>query len=58
LLGFASWNPRSSAAADETWHLAVCTINGILEFEEGLLRVTLIKAAMRATERARQLAAG
>jgi len=32
-----------------------CTIDGILELEEGGLRVTLIKAVVRATERARQL---
>ena len=37
---------------------AGCTIDGILELEEGGLRVTLIKAVMRATERARQLAEG
>lgn len=37
---------------------AGCTIDGILELEEGGLRVTLIKAVMRATERARALAAG
>ena len=37
---------------------AGCTIDGILELEKGGLRVTLIKAVMRATERARQLAAG
>jgi len=36
---------------------AGCTIDGILELEEGGLRVTLIKAVMRATERAKQLAA-
>jgi len=35
-----------------------CTVDGILELEEGGLRVTLIKAVMRATERAKQLAAG
>ncbi len=35
---------------------AGCTIDGILELEEGGLRVTLIKAVMRATERAKQLA--
>ena len=34
---------------------AGCTIDGILELEEGGLRVTLIKAVMRATERARAL---
>jgi pyrroline-5-carboxylate reductase len=37
---------------------AGCTIDGILELEEGGLSVTLIKAVMRATERAKQLAAG
>jgi pyrroline-5-carboxylate reductase len=35
-----------------------CTVDGLLELEAGGLRVTLIKAVMRATERARQLAAG
>jgi len=37
---------------------AGCTIDGILELEEGGLRVALIKAVMRATDRAKQLAAG
>jgi pyrroline-5-carboxylate reductase len=37
---------------------AGCTIDGILELEEGGLRVALIKAVMKATERAKQLAAG
>lgn len=37
---------------------AGCTIDGILELEEGGLRVTLIKAVMRATLRAKELAAG
>src|ERR1700758_2745816 len=37
---------------------AGCTVDGILELEEGGLRVTLIKAVMRATERAKQLGAG
>jgi pyrroline-5-carboxylate reductase len=37
---------------------AGCTADGLLELEEGGLRVTLIKAVMRATERARQLAGG
>jgi hypothetical protein len=32
---------------------AGCTIDGILELEEGGLRVTLIKAVMRATQRAK-----
>lgn len=35
---------------------AGCTIDGILELEEGGLRVTLIKAVMRAAQRARELA--
>ncbi|HEX2715670.1 MAG TPA: pyrroline-5-carboxylate reductase [Candidatus Acidoferrales bacterium] len=34
---------------------AGCTIDGILELEEGKLRVTLIKAVAKATERAGQL---
>jgi pyrroline-5-carboxylate reductase len=37
---------------------AGCTIDGILELEEGGLRVTLIKAVMRATQRAKELASG
>jgi pyrroline-5-carboxylate reductase len=37
---------------------AGCTIDGILELEEGGLRVTLIKAVMRATQRAKELAKG
>ena len=37
---------------------AGCTADGLLELEEGGLRVTLIKAVMRATERARVLAGG
>jgi pyrroline-5-carboxylate reductase len=35
---------------------AGCTIDGILELEEGKLRVTLIKAVVKATERAKELA--
>jgi pyrroline-5-carboxylate reductase len=34
---------------------AGCTIDGILELEEGGLRVTLIKAVVKATERAKEL---
>ncbi|MFQ5865009.1 MAG: pyrroline-5-carboxylate reductase [bacterium] len=34
---------------------AGCTIDGLLELEEGKLRVTLIKAVIKATERAREL---
>lgn len=37
---------------------AGCTVDGILELEEGGLRVTLIKAVKRATVRARELANG
>lgn len=37
---------------------AGCTVDGILELEEGGLRVTLIKAVKRATQRARELANG
>jgi len=37
---------------------AGCTIDGILELEEGGLRVTLIKAVVRATQRARELVNG
>jgi len=37
---------------------AGCTVDGILELEEGGLRVTLIKAVKRATQRAKELARG
>src|SRR4029078_583666 len=37
---------------------AGCTIDGILELEDGGLRVTLIKAVVRATVRARDLVTG
>jgi len=37
---------------------AGCTVDGILELEEGGLRVTLIKAVKRATQRAKELANG
>ncbi len=43
---------------DEVTTPAGCTVDGILELEEGGLRVTLIKAVKRATERARELACG
>jgi pyrroline-5-carboxylate reductase len=32
-----------------------CTIDGIMELEEGKLRVTLIKAVVKATSRAGEL---
>jgi pyrroline-5-carboxylate reductase len=41
---------------DEVTTPAGCTVDGILEIEEGGLRVTLIKAVKRATIRARELA--
>jgi pyrroline-5-carboxylate reductase len=37
---------------------AGCTIDGIMELEEGKLRVTLIKAVMKATQRAKELVNG
>jgi pyrroline-5-carboxylate reductase len=37
---------------------AGCTIDGILELEEGKLRVTLIKAVVKAVQRAKELAHG
>jgi pyrroline-5-carboxylate reductase len=37
---------------------AGCAVDGILELEEGGLRVTLIKAVKRATQRVRELSAG
>jgi pyrroline-5-carboxylate reductase len=41
---------------DQVTTPAGCTVDGILELEEGGLRVTLIKAVKRATIRARELA--
>ncbi|GAC1366559.1 MAG: pyrroline-5-carboxylate reductase [Acidobacteriaceae bacterium] len=43
---------------DEVTTPAGCTVDGILELEEGGLRVTLIKAVKRATQRAKELAHG
>ena len=43
---------------DQVTTPAGCTVDGILELEEGGLRVTLIKAVKRATLRARELAGG
>lgn len=37
---------------------AGCTIDGIMELEEGKLRVTLIKAVVKAAQRAKELATG
>jgi len=41
---------------DQVTTPAGCTVDGILELEEGGLRVTLIKAVKRATQRAKELA--
>jgi pyrroline-5-carboxylate reductase len=43
---------------DQVTTPAGCTVDGILELEEGGLRVTLIKAVKRATIRAKELAEG
>jgi pyrroline-5-carboxylate reductase len=45
-----------AALKDEVTTPAGCTIDGLLELEEGKLRVTLIKAVVQATKRARSLA--
>jgi len=47
-----------SLLKDQVTTPAGCTVDGILELEEGGLRVTLIKAVKRATIRAKELAAG
>lgn len=43
---------------DEVTTPAGCTIDGLMELEEGKLRVTLIKAVVQATERAKSLSKG
>lgn len=43
---------------DEVTTPAGCTVDGLMELEEGKLRVTLLKAVVRATERARTLSPG
>ena len=43
---------------DQVTTPAGCTVDGILQLEEGGLRVTLIKAVKRATQRAKELAGG
>lgn len=45
-----------AALKDEVTTPAGCTIDGLLELEEGKLRVTLIKAVVQATKRAKSLA--
>ena len=45
-----------AALKDEVTTPAGCTIDGLLELEEGKLRVTLIKAVVQATKRAKILA--
>lgn len=44
-----------AALKDEVTTPAGCTIDGLMELEEGKLRVTLIKAVVQATKRARAL---
>lgn len=44
-----------AALKDEVTTPAGCTIDGLLELEEGKLRVTLIKAVVQATKRAKSL---
>ena len=48
-------NPKAHPALlkDVVTTPAGCTIDGLLELEEGKLRVTLIKAVVKAAERAR-----
>ncbi len=45
-----------AALKDEVTTPAGCTIDGLMELEEGKLRVTLIKAVVQATKRASRLA--
>lgn len=45
-----------AALKDEVTTPAGCTIDGLLELEEGKLRVTLMKAVVQATQRAKALA--
>lgn len=45
-----------AALKDEVTTPAGCTIDGLMELEEGKLRVTLIKAVVQATRRAKMLA--
>ena len=47
-----------AALKDEVTTPAGCTIDGLMELEEGKLRVTLIKAVVQATKRAERLAKG
>ena len=47
--------PTAPLPANVVTTPAGCTIDGLLELEEGGLRVTLIKAVVRAAQRARQL---
>ncbi len=45
-----------AALKDEVTTPAGCTIDGLMELEDGKIRVTLLKAVVRATERAKELA--
>ncbi|MCB0404899.1 MAG: hypothetical protein KDD51_08945, partial [Bdellovibrionales bacterium] len=47
-----------AALKDEVTTPAGCTIDGLVELEEGKLRITLIKAVVAATERAKTLSGG
>lgn len=48
-------NSHPALLKDEVTTPAGCTVDGILELEEGKLRVTLIKAVVKATQRAKEL---
>ncbi len=51
-------NAHPALLKDEVTTPAGCTIDGLLELEEGKLRVTLIKAVVKAGQRARELYTG
>ncbi|MBX9723811.1 MAG: hypothetical protein K2X81_20560, partial [Candidatus Obscuribacterales bacterium] len=48
-------NAHPALLKDSVTTPAGCTIDGLMELEEGKLRVTLIKAVVKAAERAREL---
>jgi pyrroline-5-carboxylate reductase len=53
---FLQTGRHPAALKDEVTTPAGCTIDGLMELEEGKLRVTLIKAVVQATKRAKALA--
>ena len=55
---FVTTGRHPASLRDDVTTPAGCTIDGILELEEGGLRVTLIKAIVKAAERAKQLLEG